>query len=210
MEQCGWITIYFVDDMDVEYLNSQNSTFNCVVTSQWDTLSRNFTIASHRKMEEQSCPTYTVTPALLTPSSSDIPSRTSHEATSYSSAAPSNTLQPVLPPASTPAVNTPQSFSKVSSQSISQSSTLPTPKGTSKGGSSVGVIAGAVVVAVLVAVVVVSVVCIILLVIYCRHKRMYGPRNMYRLSENNDSFISEPSDGNNRYVNPLHPSDLSS
>ena len=209
-DQCGWITIYNVDRFSLEY-DYPNSTFACTVTSQWETLSRNFTFASHFTTQEQSCPVHTVTSPLLAPYSSVMPS-TSQQASSVVPSSTSHSAIAMLPSAQPSSPN-----SQVSAQtSISQSSSplppFPSPTGSSTSNSSVGVIAGAVVVAVLVVLVVVSGV-VFALVNHRRRKKKFGPRKMYRLPENDNSFIHEPSNGFSMHpsvidsrVSPLHPS----
>ena len=52
VQQCGWVTVYFIDEFLKDF---GSSVFSCVVTNQWETLTYNFTIDKVRSTPTQSC-----------------------------------------------------------------------------------------------------------------------------------------------------------
>lgn len=68
VEQCGWITIYFFDVLVLEVF--PGATFSCIVSSQWENMTRNFTFDSIQTTQPQSCPIPPVLPSTSIASSS--------------------------------------------------------------------------------------------------------------------------------------------
>ena len=205
VQQCGWVTVYFVDECLLEMLEFEfSSVFTCVVSSLWETKTRNFTIASSRTKPTQNCAVGELTTESSVPSSSGEPS-----------------TSPISPGLSLRAnASDPTGTSKPVALT---SSPLPTPTieeggdGEGKGDSPVAVIAGATVVAGLVIVAVVTVICA-LEIVRRRGKKSRSPRQMmYQLPEINDSFAPEPTPRFppqpsliDTHVNILQPLSLSS
>lgn len=195
-EQCGWVTVHsvFQNVLDAAARLFNGSSFRCVVSNHWETLSINFTVAGELSILKP-CPKTT---SISAPTSSQ--DSKSSTATSSSPAISSS-----LAPRSSPAA-TPTTVPAPAVMAFQSSTPQPPPK---DGNSSAGIIAGAAVVGGLVIFVVVTVICVV--VIKCR-RRKSRPRHMYKLPEDN-MFVPESNGGFppqpsliDTHTSSLHPS----
>lgn len=198
-EQCEWVIIYSVDEYLVNVtLEEENKglSFSCTVSSQWESLTRNFTIHENRTSQPQVCPSLSVS------SNSDASSVTRLMSSPISAA---------LPPPNVLIANTRKDSSKAGiSSSISQVASpvsslgLPLPNTTAQTASPVlplpsnngsknnlptPIIAGAAGCLV----VLLIIVGVVLLLVCVRRQRRTATRRMYKLPLNDDSFAAEPS-----------------
>lgn len=202
IEQCGWVTVHsvFHITLDTAARLFNGSSFRCVVSNHWETLSINFTVAGELSILKP-CPKTT---SISAPTSSqDSKSSTANSSSLATSSSPA--ISSSLAPQSSPAA-TPTTVPAPAVMAFQSSTPQPPPK---DGNSSAGIIAGAAVVGGLVIFAVVTVICVV--VIKCR-RRKSRPRHMYKLPEDN-MFVQESNGGFppqpsliDTHTSSLHPS----
>lgn len=199
VEQCGWVTVHslFQDRLHAAARVFPDSSFRCVVSNHWETLSINFTVAGELSLLTP-CPKTT---SISAPTSSQQSKSSTTASSSLATSATSSSLAPRSSPAATP-TTVPAPAVVVFQSSTPQ----PQPK---EGDSSAAIIAGAAVVGGLVIFAVVTVVCVLVLKRRCRKSR---PRHMYKLPEDN-MFVPESNGGFppqrsliDTHTSSLHPS----
>ena len=184
-EQCGWVIIYSVDELVVnvtlEEVN-KDSFFSCTVSSQWESLTRNFTIHENRTSQPQVCPSLSVS------SNSDASSVTRLMSSPISAALPPPNVLFSISQIASPVSSLAPPLPSTTPQTASPVLPLPSNDG-SKNELPTPIIAGAAGGLVVVLLIIVGVV---LLLVCVRRQRKTATRRMYKLPLNDDSFVAEP------------------
>ena len=187
--QCRWITEYSSWNDDVMELQNKypDAVFRCVITSPWENLSINFTLAENFTNQQQECPEadpIMSSSAIVSPSLTGPPTPSLSTPTTLSS-------PPALPSSAYDVVASP-SLSLDAVVITSSQFFSPLPTSFEGRDSSVAIIAGAVVGAV---VIILSVVTIITVMEVKRRHRRNLPRRMYKLPDTNGTFNPDLTSG---------------
>ena len=201
VEQCGWVRVYFIDEFLVNVTKEaefSGSFFSCTVSSQWESLSIDFTVHEDRTTQPQMCQSYPSPQLAVSPTPSHSPEgatndwSTTHSLPQYpphptilSQLSFQTATTSVLTLNSMPTTSPPFPF-------VQTGSPTPSDNDRDKNELPIPIIAGGVVVLFVVTLIVVGVIFIFLFVCWRRRKRA-AIRKMYKLPVNEDSFTTEQS-----------------